>query len=160
MSNRARWASNVAGEQCPFDAPRANIAASLHEVQRLSIATLYLERIQTYRGHCVLVFDPRHVTRIDELSAAEWQLMAQDIQAAERALMSVFRPDHVNIASIGQVVAHLHWHLVPRYFDDPRWGGPIWMTTPAEMLAVHLDDAEYEVMATSIRKALGEGAAA
>ena len=60
----------------------------------------------------------------------------------------------VNIASIGQVVPHLHWHIIPRYKDDPRWGGPIWTTNPDEMRIVHLKDAEYEALAERIRSGL------
>ena len=121
------------------------------------MATLYLEKIQTYRGHCVLVFDPRHATRIDELSAGEWAALAADIRATELALMRTFRPDHINIASLGQVVPHLHWHIVPRYVDDPRWGGPIWTTAPEEMRKVYLPQAEYDAMAAEIREALRDG---
>ncbi|HAY45557.1 MAG TPA: hypothetical protein DCY55_04660, partial [Gammaproteobacteria bacterium] len=102
------WNSKVAGEGCPFDQPRTDISTMLLEVQKLSVSTLFLERIQTYRGHCVLVFDPRHATRIDELSRDEWQMMSDDIALAERSLMQVFKPDHINIASIGQMVPHLH----------------------------------------------------
>ena len=36
------------------------------------------------------------------------------------------KPDHINIASLGNVMPHLHWHIIPRYRADPRWGGPIW----------------------------------
>ena len=126
----------------------------LLEVQKLSVSTLFLERIQTYRGHCVLVFDPRHATRIDELSRDEWQMMSDDIALAERSLMQAFEPDHINIASIGQMVPHLHWHIVPRYIADPRWGGPIWTTTPDEMKKVYLTEYEYGQLATKILEQL------
>ena len=148
------WKARVAGENCPFDLPRPNISESLITIEQLSISTLFLERIQTYRGHCVLVFDPRHVTRIDELTQEEWLKLSMDIQLAERALIGVFQPDHINIASLGQVVPHLHWHLIPRYQDDPRWGGPIWMTTAEEMPTVYLDERDYAARADAIRRGL------
>ena len=141
---------------CPFDPPRANISKNVIEIQQMDVSTLYLERIQTYRGHCVLVFDPRHVTRIDELSTAEWQAMAQDIRTTEQTLMAVFAPDHINIASIGQVVPHLHWHLIPRYTDDPRWGAPIWMTKEDEMQKIYLAEEEYRQRAELIRNGLAD----
>lgn len=126
------------------------------EVASLSISTLYLEKIQTYRGHCVLLFNPRHATRVDELSADEWQKLSGDIRATELALMEAFNPDHINIASLGQVVPHLHWHIVPRYVDDPRWGGPIWTTSPEEMKKVYLEPAEYDEISETIREALAK----
>ena len=124
-------------------------------VAELTSSTLFLEPNQCYTGHCVLVFSDRHVTRIDELSESEWAILAKDLWRSEKALMQAFSPDHINIASIGQVVPHLHWHIVPRYRSDPRWGGPIWMTDSAEMQALHLSDAEYEDRATLIRAQLG-----
>ena len=150
MSVRHDWTVKVSGEACPFDLPRAGISEHMFEVSKLSVSTLYLDKIQTYRGHCVLVFDPRHVTRIDELSPDEWQHMSQDILTAEKALLRSMHPDHINVASIGQVVAHLHWHIIPRYIEDPRWGGPIWTTSPDEMSKVYLEDSEYKRLAKTI----------
>lgn len=154
MHAKQAWESNRSPDDCPFCLPRKGISDFMVEVARLSVSTLYLEKIQTYRGHSVLLFDARHVTRIDELSAAEWTNMAADIGAAERALMTAFHPDHINIASLGQVVPHLHWHIVPRYVDDPRWGGPIWTTSPDEMQKVYLEQSEYSQLAEAIRGAL------
>jgi diadenosine tetraphosphate (Ap4A) HIT family hydrolase len=151
MANQSDWAIRVAGNDCPFDMPRANIADLLFAVCQLSISTLYLERIQTYRGHCVLVFDPRHVTRIDELSTEEWHSMSEDIHRAEKTLIEVFQPDHINIASLGQVIPHLHWHIIPRYIGDPQWGGPIWTTPPEDMQKLYLQENEYEQLADEIR---------
>ena len=102
----------------------------------------------------MLIFDARHVTRIDELSADEWSLLANDIRATELALINAFQPDHVNIASLGQVVPHLHWHIIPRYVDDPRWGGPIWTTDADEMQKVYLQASQYDELVTEIRAAL------
>jgi diadenosine tetraphosphate (Ap4A) HIT family hydrolase len=147
-------ALGVVRMNCSFDLPRSNISDNLFEIQQLDVSTLYLERIQTYRGHCVLIFDPRHVTRIDELSPEEWQLMSSDIMNVEKTLIDVFQPDHINIASLGQVVPHLHWHIIPRYTGDPRWGGPIWTTTEEEMEKVYLAEEKYECLADEIRNKL------
>lgn len=148
------WQRKRSAADCAFCRPRNRIETSLWEITRLASATLYLERIQTYRGHCVLVFDDRHVTRIDELEATEWRLLADEIRDVQRALVQVFDPDHVNVASLGQVVPHLHWHIIPRYEDDPRWGGPIWMTLPTEQQEVFLSDKQYAARAAAIHSAL------
>jgi len=154
MSARQSWESQRSADDCAFCLPRSTVADFMVEICTLSAATLYLEKIQTYKGHCVLIFDARHVTRIDELSADEWSRLANDIRAAELALINAFEPDHVNIASLGQVVPHLHWHIIPRYVDDPRWGGPIWTTDAAEMQKVYLQASQYDDLAKEIRAAL------
>ncbi|MEL6869531.1 MAG: HIT family protein [Pseudomonadota bacterium] len=148
------WQEKSSVAQCPFEQPREQIDASLVKIRSLGVSTVYLERIQTYQGHCVLIFDPRHVTRIDQLSKDEWRCLADDIHTTQLALMQVFKPDHVNVASIGQMVPHLHWHVIPRYEDDPRWGSPIWMTTPQEQREHHLPDAQYAQRVALIQAAL------
>ena len=49
------------------------------------------------------------------------------------------RPDHVNVESLGNVVPHLHWHIIPRYVGDARWGMPIWTTRSSAMPDHRLD---------------------
>ncbi len=148
------WETRVAGKGCPFDGPRGEASNGLRLIETLEASSLYLEPIQTYAGHCVLVYDLAHVTRIDELTPKGWQTLAADIHRAERALMQVFKPDHINVASLGQVVPHLHWHIIPRYKSDPRWGGPIWTTDSQEMQQVLLDESAYEERQAQIKDVL------
>ncbi len=120
------WDKLRAGQACAFDAPRDDNTAHWDLVGRLAVSSWYLPRNQTYRGHGVLVFDPRHATRLDELTSAEWQAYAADLQRVAQAVVSVCKPDHLNVESLGNVMPHLHWHVVPRYKGDGRWGKPIW----------------------------------
>jgi diadenosine tetraphosphate (Ap4A) HIT family hydrolase len=59
--------------------------------------------------------------------------------AVEEAVRHVMRPDKVNIAALGNMVPHIHWHVIPRYKDDAFFPGSAWsqrtQTTPAENLA-------------------------
>jgi diadenosine tetraphosphate (Ap4A) HIT family hydrolase len=43
-----------------------------------------------------------------------------------RHIKNEFKADRMNYASFGNVVAQLHWHLIPRYEGDPNWGAPPW----------------------------------
>jgi diadenosine tetraphosphate (Ap4A) HIT family hydrolase len=38
----------------------------------------------------------------------------------------VLQPDKINLASLGNVVPHLHWHVIPRFADDPHFPNPVW----------------------------------
>jgi len=44
----------------------------------------------------------------------------------EQVVRSVFLPDKINLASFGNVVPHLHWHVIPRWRDDRHFPQPIW----------------------------------
>jgi diadenosine tetraphosphate (Ap4A) HIT family hydrolase len=46
--------------------------------------------------------------------------------AVEAALRGLMRPDKINLASLGNLVPHLHWHVIPRFGDDPHFPAPIW----------------------------------
>jgi len=145
-------------QQCPLDAPRPPSNEHWEFVAQLSVSSLYLSANQTYRGQCVLVFDPRHVARVDELTKQEWSSMADDLFQAQRAVFSVAKPDHMNIESLGNVVAHLHWHIIPRYRNDPRWGQPIWTTPLESMIDTRLPAAERDALVLELRRTLDTAA--
>ena len=124
--DRGQWQRLVAGEGCPFEPPRAESNEHWDLVAKLSVSSMYLAASQTYRGQCLLIFDLRHAVRPDQLTAEEWAAFCADLRRAEVAVVNAVKPDHVNVAALGNVVPHLHWHVIPRYVGDARWGGPIW----------------------------------
>ncbi len=148
------WRARVAGDACPLDAPRPDVTGHWDLVARLPVSSLYLTANQAYRGRCQLIFDPRHVARIDELSPDEWAALSADIYAAQRAIVHVVRPDHVNVESLGNVVPHLHWHIIPRYERDPRWGEPVWQPAGEVEPFARLDDSDRAALLTELRRAL------
>jgi diadenosine tetraphosphate (Ap4A) HIT family hydrolase len=139
---------------CPLCAPRPPSTPHGEFIARLSVSSLYLAGNQTYRGQCQLTFDPRHAAHVDELTPDEWRAMADDLFRAHRAVVRVARPDHMNVESLGNVVAHLHWHIIPRYRHDPRWGQPIWTTPLEDMIDTRLPVAERDALVLELRRAL------
>jgi diadenosine tetraphosphate (Ap4A) HIT family hydrolase len=139
---------------CPFDAPRPANNEHWDLIDTLSISSLYLAANQTYRGYSLLVFDARHVDRLDELSAAEWSAFSHDLFVANRAIHRALRPDHMNMDLLGNVISHLHWHIYPRYRTDPRWGGPVWTTSLVEMPTTRMPPDERQQLIDQIRDAL------
>ena len=139
---------------CPFDAPRSNSNEHWDFVSALSVSSLYLSTNQTYRGYCLLVFDPRHVVRLDQLTAQEWLDYSADLRVAHDTLVEVVQPDHMNVELLGNVIAHLHWHLVPRRRTDARWGGPIWTTAASEMMHTPLPPEERAVLIEQLARSI------
>ena len=150
----ATWEELVAGESCPLCLPRPHHNEFAYFVRKLSVSSLYLAREQSYMGTCSLVYDRRHVVRIDQLTADEWSELAQDIRKAEVGIFRALKPDHVNVESLGNTVPHLHWHIIPRYRHDGRWGNPIWTTLRDEMPQRSLADTEYREMADRINSGI------
>jgi diadenosine tetraphosphate (Ap4A) HIT family hydrolase len=44
----------------------------------------------------------------------------------EAALRELLQPQKINLASLGNLTPHLHWHVIPRFVDDPHFPLPIW----------------------------------
>lgn len=78
-----------------------------------------------YPGLCRVILE-RHMSEMTDLSAPERARLMDAVFAAEAALREVLAPDKINLASLGNVVPHLHWHVIPRYRDDPHFPNPIW----------------------------------
>ncbi len=82
-----------------------------------------------------------HVREMTDLSAADQTALMRVVWAAESALREVMQPDKINLASLGNVVPHLHWHVIPRFEDDPHYPNPVWgpklrdtpQVTPADL---------------------------
>lgn len=148
------WQRLSRGIGCPLCLPRAEFDENVFRVRQLSCCTLYLARDQRYRGTCRAIYDRRHVNRIDELTVAEWLELAGDLYRAQRAIVRSVRCEHINLASLGNEVPHLHWHLIPRQRDDGLWGKPIWRAGAAPEAAGRLAEPEYVALAAALNEAL------
>ncbi len=78
-----------------------------------------------YPGLCRVIWD-RHVGEMTALEPAERSHVMKVVFATEQALISVVAPDKVNLASLGNQVPHVHWHVIPRFRDDPHFPNSIW----------------------------------
>ena len=152
--DKTAWQTAVGGRGCGMDAPRPVSNEFWDLVAPLSVSSLYLAKNQTYRGQCLLIFDLRHAARPDQLTSAEWTAFCTDLFVAQNAVVAVTTPDHINIESLGNVVPHLHWHIIPRYVDDPRWGMPIWVTPLSAMPDTPLAVRDQETLLRRLREAL------
>jgi diadenosine tetraphosphate (Ap4A) HIT family hydrolase len=80
---------------------------------------------EAFPGFCRVIL-ARHVREMTDLAPAERDRLMRAVFACEEALRGLLAPDKVNLASLGNQVAHLHWHVIPRFEDDSRFPDPIW----------------------------------
>jgi diadenosine tetraphosphate (Ap4A) HIT family hydrolase len=78
-----------------------------------------------YPGFCRVILE-RHVSEMTDLAAPERERLMRVVFDAEAALRESVAPDKVNLASLGNAVPHLHWHVIPRWRDDRHFPKPIW----------------------------------
>jgi len=100
-----------------------------------------------YPGFCRVILNA-HVKEMTDLSATDRQRLLDVVWAVETVLRAQLRPDKINLASLGNVVPHLHWHVVPRFAGDRHFPDPIWAAVrrPAR--------ADEPAVARALREAL------
>ena len=67
-----------------------------------------------------------HVAEFSDLTEADREHCMQAVALVEQVLREQLEPDKVNLASLGNVVPHLHWHVVARHTWDSHWPAPLW----------------------------------
>lgn len=80
---------------------------------------------EAFPGFCRVVWND-HVAEMSDLAPADAARLMAVAGCVERALRGLLKPDKINLASLGNVVPHLHWHVIPRRRDDSHFPRPIW----------------------------------
>lgn len=83
------------------------------------------EEAGLYAGFCRVIWKA-HVAEMSDLTPAQSARLMRVVMATERAVRTTMNPDKINLAALGNVVPHLHWHVIPRWKDDSRFPRPIW----------------------------------
>lgn len=75
-----------------------------------------------------LVLVPRRagLVELHDLPRAERIVLLDEIDRTATALTRIFRPDKLNVAALGNVVAQLHVHVIARFHADAAWPRPVW----------------------------------
>ena len=111
---------------CPLCRKVAAAGPELEVVWRFPHGVAFLGPWQFYHGYCLLV-SRSHATELSRLSDAERRAYLDEMCLLARAIETVCRPHKLNYELLGNQVPHLHWHLFPRYADDPDALRPVWL---------------------------------
>jgi diadenosine tetraphosphate (Ap4A) HIT family hydrolase len=109
------------GERCPHPTS----GEVVRRVADLPASVAVLGSDQFYRGYTVVVART-HATELFQLAEAEGVQYYRDLLRVARALAAAFAPRKLNYECLGNTVPHLHWHVFPRYADDPHPLRPVW----------------------------------
>lgn len=109
-----------------------------------------LNRDQFFPGYCLL-FAKKHVTELFHMNKTERGGVMEEVNLLASALDAAFSPTKINYELLGNMVPHMHWHIIPRFGDDLLWPRPIWSEPHQETI---LSPEEYRHRIELIRKAL------
>ena len=68
----------------------------------------------------------RHVAEFSDLSPSEREICMHAVVTVEKVLREQLQPDKINLAALGNVVPHLHWHVSARFAWDTHFPAPVW----------------------------------
>lgn len=104
-----------------------------------------------YPGFCRVIWDS-HVQEMTDLPVAGRSSLMDAVWQVESAVREVMRPDKINLASLGNMVPHLHWHIIPRYAQDAHFPAPVWVA--AQRVAPAQELAERRARLPALREAI------
>jgi diadenosine tetraphosphate (Ap4A) HIT family hydrolase len=67
-----------------------------------------------------------HVAEFTDLAPADRVHCMEAVAVVESALRRHLAPDKVNLAALGNMVPHLHWHVIARWTWDSHFPAPVW----------------------------------
>ena len=86
-----------------------------------------------------------HVGEMTDLAADERAEIMNAVYRVEAAMRQVFQPAKINLASLGNVVPHLHWHVIARFDNDANFPAPIWAPAQRKATMTVADDWPQQV---------------
>jgi diadenosine tetraphosphate (Ap4A) HIT family hydrolase len=100
------------------------LAASAKVVANEKFAVILADDAN-YPGFARVIWN-EHVREMSDLADEDRLLVNDAVWKLEQAVREVMQPLKVNVASLGNVVPHLHWHVIPRFADDAHFPAPVW----------------------------------
>ena len=149
------WDALIRGENCPVchliesDALEEDHGIFIAD---LSFSRLFLSKNQYVQGYCVLMCH-RHVIEPYELTVDERTMYFNDLALVGQSLKTAFKADKLNYNILGNVIPHLHTHILPRYFIDDAPNRPI--DPGRKGHEVYLSPAGYEERIKLIQAHIG-----
>ena len=120
-------------------------------VAELEESFVVLADDQRYVGYTILILKD-HVEHLHELAQERRLSLFKDVTDVAGSVAAAFHPLRLNYECLGNSLAHIHWHVIPRYEWDPEPTRPIWVR-PKEEREV---DVAPDVLAELVSKLWGE----
>ena len=77
----------------------------------------------------IRVISTQHKAEMTDLPQQDRAYIFNVLMLIEKSIREIVCPDKINLASLGNMVPHLHWHVIPRYADDARFPDSVWSPT-------------------------------
>jgi ATP-dependent Clp protease ATP-binding subunit ClpC len=145
---------------CPMCDPLLSMEGDPAFITHLSASDAVLSDNQGCRGWCVLIYRG-HAEHLAGLPDASQHALWDDVLRMAAAIRATLPntgagggPPRINYECLGNLVPHIHWHVIPRHADDPEPTRPVW-GWPEERLRGSMGAVDRKNLAARLRAALG-----
>lgn len=74
----------------------------------------------------VKIFTQTPKKEFSECTKEEKEAIWNALDVIEKEMLAYFKPDKINIASFGNILPRVHWHIMARFTDDSYFPEPMW----------------------------------
>lgn len=108
-----------------------------------------------YPGFCRVILK-RHAREMSDLAPDERDRLMAVVFAVEEAVRATMQAEKMNLASLGNMTPHVHWHVIPRFRDDRHFPNPVWAEPARERGVPEVRLARGDQVARAIVERLGK----
>jgi diadenosine tetraphosphate (Ap4A) HIT family hydrolase len=95
-------------------------------------------------GFCRVIWN-EHIGEMSQLTVDQRSRLWHVVMLVEKILLEVMQADKINLAALGNMVPHLHWHVIPRFQADVFFPGSVWSEKQRESNLDHINKQEAKV---------------
>ena len=123
-------------------------------VALLEETVVFLHDHQRYEGWCVL-FLREHAEHLSDLPIERQARIFGEVARVAAAVRAVLNPRRINYECLGNQLAHVHWHVIPRSAApaDPEPRETVWVRPAQERECGH-DPARAAGLVDRLRRTL------
>jgi len=120
-------------------------------IAELDNSYVVLGDAQFYRGYCILLAK-HHARELFEIPRDEAAALADELRSVAQAIHSITKPIKLNYECLGNLEAHVHWHVFPRYTSEEEKfrRAPVW-ERPASERARPLEEPDMRALMAALR---------
>lgn len=121
-----------------------------YRIARLAVSTAALFPDQSFRGRCLVTLREHH-TELFQLTPAIRTAFLEDVSRVAEAIFRALGPIKINYELLGNVIPHMHWHIIPRFREDGVYPRAIWAS---QLPGKTLPPAERDALIAALRRCL------
>jgi diadenosine tetraphosphate (Ap4A) HIT family hydrolase len=144
--DQSRPAAAPSDPDCPMCRVLTGVARTPAFIAELGWTVAVLGTNQGCPGWCVLILKEHH-EHLAELPSVRQASIWRDVSVVAAAIRQAFPtsgkdggPPRINYECLGNQVAHIHWHVIPRHADDPEPTKPVWGRSEAALRGTMSDE--------------------